>query len=474
MHKSKLSKRGVSPLPVIQGDVAPADEVSPEVALARALELTEVTRVPPPVNPLRRTRHRTITKRGVMWLGQTCNLRCYFCYFLDRIETKAHPEHEFMTLEKAKEICKTLVDVYGNTAIDIQGGEPTIWPGILDLIRYCNDIGLHPTLITNALVLDKMETCRTFKEAGIRDFLVSVHGIGEVHDRVVVYPGAHQKQMRALRNMRELGIPYRFNCVLSKPVVSQLPQVAQLAVATGARAVNFLAFNPFEDQAHGGRRSSMNVPTYTEVSGQLTRALDVLDEHGIEANVRYYPICMAEERHRKSMYNFQQLSYDHHEWDYASWTWTGAQPQRMKEGPVSPTQPLSTQGLVWKFRKHAERIVRLPIVGSAAVRVHDRVARLADRFRDRDRLYRENARVRSELHCGYVYDKACNRCSVRSICDGFHGDYAALFGVDEAKAIELGRTVDDPRHYISRQEKIVEPEDASWASAPSERSARAS
>ena len=36
---------------------------------------------------------------------------------------KDHPEHAFMPIEKAKKICRTLVEVYGNTSIDIEGGE---------------------------------------------------------------------------------------------------------------------------------------------------------------------------------------------------------------------------------------------------------------------------------------------------------------------------------------------------------------
>ena len=61
-----------------------------------------------PTAGLARTQRRTLTRRGVLWLGQTCNLRCYFCYFLNRIEDAEHPEHPFMSIEKSKEICRTL------------------------------------------------------------------------------------------------------------------------------------------------------------------------------------------------------------------------------------------------------------------------------------------------------------------------------------------------------------------------------
>lgn len=455
MKRRNLSARGVSPVVPTESVAASTDELDPRLALARALELAGECETREAV---RTTRIRTITRRGVMWLGQTCNLRCYFCYFLDRIESKDHPEHPFMSLEKAQEICKTLVERYGNNAIDIQGGEPTIWRPIYDLVRYCREIGLAPTLITNALVLDDIENCRKFKQAGIRDFLVSVHGLGEVHDRVVQVPGAHVRQMKALRNLREVGIAFRFNCVLSKPVTVQLPEIAELAVKTGARVVNFLAFNPFEDQAKGGRRSANNVPMYSEMRDKLTEALDILDKAGVEANVRYYPLCMAEERHRKSMYNFQQLPYDHHEWDYASWSWTGMQPQRMRDGELSGGLPLTNQRLVKLLKEPAKKVMRLPVLGDVAVRAHQEVGHLLDRVRDKDTMYRENGRKRAEVDCGYQYGSPCKQCSVQDICDGFHGDYAALFGTDEARTIDYGHRVEDPRYYISRQDKIVDPE----------------
>ena len=42
------------------------------------------------------TNHRALCRRGVLWIGQTCNLRCHFCYFLDKIMDKNHPEHDFL------------------------------------------------------------------------------------------------------------------------------------------------------------------------------------------------------------------------------------------------------------------------------------------------------------------------------------------------------------------------------------------
>jgi MoaA/NifB/PqqE/SkfB family radical SAM enzyme len=415
---------------------------------------------------LGKTTNRVLTKRAVLWLGQTCNLRCYFCYFLNRIEDAEHPEHPFMTLDKAKQICHTLRYFYGNTAIDIQGGEPTIHPDILELIRYCHEIGLYPTLITNGLVLAKKEKLQQFKDAGIRDFLVSLHGIGEIHDEVVCRKGAYEKIIAAIENMVELGVPFRFNCTMSKPVVSILPEIARKAVHYGANAVNFIAFNPFEDQ-ETGIRTHDNVARYSDIKPKLEEAMDILEAAGIECNVRYLPLCMAEERHRKNFYNFQQLPYDHHEWDYQSWMWTGLQPQRMKGGDLVPPFRLGPfadrvfRGIPEMVRDNYQR---RPVRGKIRFTGQHIMSRVAQTVLGKDWLYRNGARKRARIELKYKYHEGCERCAMRNICDGFHGDYAELHGTAEATPIDPGKPrTSDPLYYIRQQQKVVEREDASWA-----------
>ncbi len=426
-----------------------------------------------------RSKNRVITRRGVMWLGQTCNIRCHFCYFLDRINSTDHPEHPFMTLEKAKHICTTLVDFYDNNAIDIQGGEPTLFRHINELVHHCRSIGLMPTLITNAIVLQNSSRCVELKDAGVRDLLVSVQGLDDTYDAIVGVGGAAVKQRRGLENIMDAGIPIRFNSVLSKPVLPQLERIAKLAVEVNARAVNFLAFNPFEDQQITGKRNATNVPRYSEVSPFLNAAMDILADGGVECNVRYFPICMVDPWHRKSIYDFQQLPYDTHEWDYASWSWTGQQPQRMKWGDCSPVTELAKETYTPVRYTGAAKpiadagrwlVTKYPRLRAPARVVHRSVSKVlqskptpsAD-LSPRENLYRDNARLRSAQHCRYEYGQACNTCDIRKICDGFHGDYASLFGTDEAQSVVLDKQIDNPKYFIGEQEKVVEKEDFGWA-----------
>ena len=427
------------------------------------------------------TKKRVFTKRGVLWLGQTCNLRCEFCYWTDRINSKDHPEHAFMTLEKAKKICSTLVNYYGNNAIDIQGGEPTIYQPIYELIRYCRDIGLLPTLITNGIVLANKEKCLKFKEAGIRDFLFSVHGLGESYNRIVGnVPHASERQMKALDNCLELGIPIRFNCVLSKPIISQLIDIAKLAIQKNVRVVNFIAYNCFEDQGLEGKRSIANVPKYSDVVDPLNQAMNLLEEAKVECNVRYYPICVLAERHRKSVYSFQQLPYDLHEWDFASWAWTGMQPQKMKGGELSPTLSLeyATYGRYklddkLKFIKNPieKYLAKFPNMIPILGRLYHAFSRTIlsysmpsnHRRNDIEQVYQENGKLRAQKQCYFSFSDKCSNCSLQDICGGFHSDYARIYGTDEAKPISDIPRITDPKYLIQHQAKVVEIEDYSWA-----------
>ena len=408
---------------------------------------------------------KKLNRRGVMWLGQTCNLRCHFCYFLDKIEDKTHEEHPFITLEKAKEICRTLVEEYGNNSVDIQGGEPTLYPQIHDLIKYCNEIGLDVTLITNASSLGSKTHVQRYKESGIRDFLVSIQGLGEVYDRIVGRANAHLKQMKGLHHLQEVGIPFRFNVVLSQPALPQLDAIADLAIRSGCKAVNFLAFNPFNDQRLG-KRSQENVPSYTEVAKYLNPALDQLDAVGLEVNVRYLPLCILEKRHREKNYNFRQIPYDLHENDFASWSWTDLPDQRIKHRELSPPLQLGKRLRLGSWRTFARKMdKKYPAMGRQMHRVKQALEYAWARNTDgseREALYQEEAYNRAQEYCGYRYTKSCDGCDVKQICDGFHGDYLDIFGADEARPITVGKKVSDPKHFIQNQIKSIHPHDQEW------------
>ena len=404
------------------------------------------------------TKDRYLTKKAVLWLGQTCNLSCYFCYFAKKIEDKDDLHHDFMSIEKAKKICYTLRYIYGNKAIDIQGGEPTIYPKIIELVSYCHKIGLEPTLITNGIVLNSYEICEAYKKAGIKDFLISIHAIGDVYDEIVVQKGASKKQLNALKNLQMLGIPFRFNCTLTLQTIDYIEEITQVAIDVNAKAFNFIVFNPNEDQKDNtDTRNRLNVATYTKVKEVIEPTIKKLENYSIETNIRYLPLCMLDDEYRKNIYGMYQVPYDHNEWDFNSWTWTTRLNQRSNSDDLDKPLPI----LLYNQKEHNDvNFDNVSVHGTKEhylknIDLYEHVLKLFNADISKDELYYNNAKLRVEKHLGYIYSEKCEKCSLKNICDGLHGDYIALFGDDEIKPIILDNDVEDVKFYIKNQDKAI-------------------
>ena len=425
------------------------------------------------------TNYRIPTRRAVMWLGQTCNINCYFCYFSARIADKNHPEHAFMSLEKAKEICRMFREEYDLNSIDIQGGEPTIYPQIFELLDYCNEIGLKPTLITNLIALNNYKYCENFKTHGIYDFLASIQAIGDVYDRIVDVKDGFKRQLQALDNVQKLGIPLRFNTVLSNEAIPQLKEIAELTVKYNARAINFLGYNNSGDQSRV--REKTKVPQYREIAQILEPLIDYLEDNDVEVNIRFLPFCVFKPKYRKNIQNQKQKVYDLHEWENSSRIWIDAAHQRQAQKKVDKLPHLSLA--MNQFRLRSVQLGRIfqnlinPKQDPATPRplsyqkkidqmmegykpIFSEKLGQVDGFSKVDYYYMEY----NDHHNDLVHVNKCKQCDVYPICDGVYCDFVKYFGDSEITPIkDFGKRIYDPRIYINEQMKVVEREEFSWA-----------
>src|SRR6266540_3159902 len=233
-----------------------------------------------------RSRNRQLTRRGVLWVGLRCDVRCKFCYD----EHLATRDKVWITLEEATQALEKFRYYYHNAFVDFMGGEPTLHPRMVEIVGHAARIGLRPTVITHGMHLANADRAQAYASAGICDFLVSIHGIGDtaasIHGRGMDNFG---RQMRALDNLRALGIPFRFNVTMIRDNLTQLEAIAELAGDKGARVVNFLTFNPYFEWA--GSPEIDFQARHSEIAPYLARAIDKCTRLGIEANVRYMPPC---------------------------------------------------------------------------------------------------------------------------------------------------------------------------------------
>ena len=95
-------------------------------------------------------------------LNRACSLRCRWCYAANA----GYRADDDMPLDLFRQIVD-LVSGLGIRNVTLTGGEPTIYPHILEAIRYCKDHGLNVTIPTNGPAFAPRYRLEQFCEAGV-------------------------------------------------------------------------------------------------------------------------------------------------------------------------------------------------------------------------------------------------------------------------------------------------------------------
>jgi len=347
-----------------------------------------------------------ITKRAVLYIGYSCNIGCKFCYY--RHKTKKN----WKNIKLAKAEATAYRKLFDNNRLDITGGEPTYYPRIFELVKHCKKIGLRPSIITNGILLSKEKKVIELKNAGVFDYLLSVHGLDEVYDYSVDLKEGFKIQNRAVKNLNKHNIPFRVNVTITKFNTPQLLDISKYAKTINAKVVNFICFNPFYEWKNISGIDFQE--KHLTIATQLKKALDYLRENKIEANVRYFPFCLLKQ-YEEHQYNYLQLPYDSHEWDFMSWLKT-----------INPKyQGLYLfKRLIFKSKKQAPEKVYSDLALAAIVN-------------------------------NYKKEKKCKECSMNYICDGLTKQYYNRFSDLELEPYQA-ELIKDPTYFIKKQYKIVD------------------
>jgi MoaA/NifB/PqqE/SkfB family radical SAM enzyme len=202
----------------------------------------------------------------------------------------------------------------GNDYIDFSGGEPTIHPDMPRLVKYCRSINMRCCIITNALC--GVKTLDKLIDAGINDFLVSIHGTADTHNNIVGMADARDRQNRFLDRLHERGVSFRFNCVLNKGNEDELGEIVDYMLERRPRIVNFINMNPHGDWAGDMAGTRSVIADLRKIEPLLTSSVARLEAAGIGVNLRYYPMCRIGEAARKCVCNDLHVVFDPYEWDY--------------------------------------------------------------------------------------------------------------------------------------------------------------
>lgn len=249
---------------------------------------------------------RALCKRGVLYVEHTCDLNCvFYCY-------KHEKKRAFQHLQELKEECDKFVNFYGNTCVDITGGEPMIYPKIIQLVEHCKKINLIPTIITNGQRLTA-ELVEKLKQAGLEDFLIPYHGLEKEYNYLIQKADGYSLMRCGLGIITKAGLTFRTNTVVTKINYRTLPDLAREFLEAGQKVANFIMFNPL-DEGVNFPKQDLRI-RYSETAPYLMEAISILNSKGIEVHVKYMPFCLFPGL-EKYIINFPQMPFDQWGWRF--------------------------------------------------------------------------------------------------------------------------------------------------------------
>ncbi len=183
------------------------------------------------------------TKHKRHWVRTTrlCNQRCTFC--LDSMNQDG-TMIDFESLKAYILLGKRM----GRERLILSGGEASVHPKFIELIRYGRQVGYEwIQTITNGMMFSYTKFAKACADAGLNEATVSMHGhTAQIHDKLTGTPGAFVTGIKGMQNLMATGkVVVNIDVVLNKQNYKVLPEVLDFYYNMGIREFDLLHIIPF-------------------------------------------------------------------------------------------------------------------------------------------------------------------------------------------------------------------------------------
>jgi organic radical activating enzyme len=355
-----------------------------------------------------------LSRRGVIDVGLKCVHSCRMCFysFMDGSDDQfAGMRHaKFHSAEHVIGVAESLAANHF-TAFDVTGGEPTLSPALVPLIRRATELGLASRVITlgqwlgrpmfgaDHILLTKLRL------AGLTDLRLSVHEVSEPEFKQST--GGEWARMRVAMALLDAdAFQYTTNTTITEANYRRLPQIAAEIAQHNVYNATLLFMMAHYRWAESGHASGVQA-RYSDAAPYAREFVQILEDAGIAVTVRYAPLCTVAGL-EKNHVGFVGVRYDPHEWmnridhyaDPDKSTPASASAQGMPLD-IRQGEPARETWLYKSDEWHAER----PIA--------------AYRGPSPDRAVK-------------LFPRACAGCAALPACDGFEPQYLKQHGSGEA------------------------------------------
>jgi uncharacterized radical SAM superfamily Fe-S cluster-containing enzyme len=138
-------------------------------------------------------------------LTNRCNLTCPVCFANANAAGYLY-EPDFETVRKMLQALRDQKPVAGRI-VQFSGGEPTIYPRFLDVLRMAKEMGFsHLQAATNGIKFTSLEFAEQCKEAGLHTLYLQFDGVCDDVYKRTRGESLWEKKMRCIENVRKAGL----------------------------------------------------------------------------------------------------------------------------------------------------------------------------------------------------------------------------------------------------------------------------
>jgi MoaA/NifB/PqqE/SkfB family radical SAM enzyme len=182
----------------------------------------------------------------------------------------------------------------GRTYLEFIGGEMTIRPDFLYLIRSAKKLGFETIMMaTNGRMLSYFDYAKSLADAGLNSVVFSIHGHNaKEHDKLTQAKGSFGQLMKGLDNMKKLLGERRLgtNTTIVKQNYKDIEKIGKLILKKGLRNSEFI----FVDCNEGGAYNDFNkfVPKISLAAPYIKKCLAMGKKaQAAHWHIRYVPLC---------------------------------------------------------------------------------------------------------------------------------------------------------------------------------------
>lgn len=220
-------------------------------------------------------------RKVIMNVTYVCNNHCTFCAVGTRTQIDGHPtrQREYLAEYRAQ----------GVRMVDFDGGEPTLNPELVPLIKYARQIGYERVNVTtNGRLCFYDAFAAKLVRSGLTTLLFSVHGPdARTHAQQVGVAEAFDQTIGGIKNCVRLaprGVEIGMNITLTKGNYDKLLDVAELALSLGLPWLNIQFLTPF------GRATSSVAPDTQAAADVAKKTIDRFGDR-MKIQIINLPFC---------------------------------------------------------------------------------------------------------------------------------------------------------------------------------------